>query len=154
MIRVFRAAPEEMCKLHFSPLCTLSTPFLMHSSNPSESYHAALPCSLNKSFFFHPIRCLRLVPHFCSSSSPRLLLFLPYLRCCLCPMPLALLSTASNSPICNYLIQRYSISFFNAFLSSARLLHASISALPHFDFVLTLLLLFDWPECMDFRGKT
>lgn len=49
MVPLFRAAPEETYKLHFSPLRALSTLFLMHSSNPSESYHAALPCSLNKS---------------------------------------------------------------------------------------------------------
>lgn len=49
MTPVFRAAPEESRKLHFSPIRALSTPFLMHSPNPSESYHAALPCSLNKS---------------------------------------------------------------------------------------------------------
>lgn len=75
MTSMFRAAPEESHKLHFSPTRALSTPFLMHSSNPSESYHAALPRSLNKSFPpLPPSRRLPLVPRSGSSSSPRLLL--------------------------------------------------------------------------------
>lgn len=48
--------PPRRRKLHSSPLralSPLSTPFLMDSSNLSESYHTALPCSLDKSSFFH-----------------------------------------------------------------------------------------------------
>lgn len=123
MTSMFRAAPEESHKLHFSPTRALSTPFLMHSSNPSESYHAALPRSLNKSFPpLPPSRRLPLVPRSGSSSSSRLLLLPRYLRCRLCPtLLLVLLSAASNSPVCNYLMCRCSVSFFNASFSSARL---------------------------------
>lgn len=72
MIPVVWSCPKETHKLHFSPLALspLFTPFLMHSSNPSESYHAALPCSLNKSSFFHPLPLLR--PPLRSPSSPAL----------------------------------------------------------------------------------
>lgn len=152
MIPVFRAAPRRCANFTLLPSRSLSphsTPFLMRSSNPSESYHAALPCSLNKSSFFHPL-------------DPLLSPFIP--PCLLFPLSSCISSAASprrlsrrlfslyllrpNSPICIYLIWLYSITIYNAFI----LLLASTSPLSHFDFILTLLLIL-LPAWMRGHGK-
>lgn len=141
MILVFRAAPRRCTNFTFLPSRCLPSP-LHFSCIPliHQSYHAALPCSLNKSSFIPS-------PPF-TSSSLSLHLFLP-------PLPvscLRLLSDASCTrlfflyllrpipPICNDPIWHYSITLLNTFPSES--LH-----FPQFDCVLIPVSL--WPECVD-----
>lgn len=102
MIPVFRTAPRRRTNFTFLPLALSPhfTPFLMHSSNPSESYHAALPCSLNKSSFFYPLPPLH-PPSFLLH--PRL--FPPLSSPISCLSCLSDASRTISSPIYNYLME-------------------------------------------------